>query len=298
MSRRTADASKAIRLAWEQEQQRILNGEGTRNWTIEQQQDIIDKGKAYDEDGKAFEGQHMKSAAEYPEYQGDPGNIQFLTHQEHFEAHRGNWQTPTNWYYDPVTKEFVDFGDGLFVPCKVIELSDPVYSSRSSTFETEEGAVETQNDEITKGQTKSAEYSSNTPALTQAPSNNNAIVKPNSFFGKIGQFFANHPGLTKGLITAGKIASTIGGAVLLYVASKGSSNSSSDSDHSENDYLPCDLSDDYDDPVSDDIAETTEERNYPDERSSPCEHDVSGYDRIQNGKKVHVNQYKRGGKKQ
>ena len=60
MSRRTADASKAIRLAWEKEQQRVLEGEGTRDWTEKQQQDIIDRGKAYDEDGKAFEGQHMK----------------------------------------------------------------------------------------------------------------------------------------------------------------------------------------------------------------------------------------------
>ena len=59
MSRRTADASKAIRLAWEKEQQRVLEGEGTRDWTKKQQQDIIDRGKAYDEDGKAFEGQHM-----------------------------------------------------------------------------------------------------------------------------------------------------------------------------------------------------------------------------------------------
>lgn len=59
MSRRTADASKAIRLAWEKEQQRVLEGEGTRDWTEKQQQDIIDRGKAYDEDGKAFEGQHM-----------------------------------------------------------------------------------------------------------------------------------------------------------------------------------------------------------------------------------------------
>lgn len=72
MSRRTADASKAIRLAWEKEQQRVLEGEGTRDWTKKQQQDIIDRGKAYDEDGKAFEGQHMKSAAEYPEYQVNP----------------------------------------------------------------------------------------------------------------------------------------------------------------------------------------------------------------------------------
>ena len=41
MSRRTADASKAIRLAWEKEQQRVLEGEGTRDWTEKQQQDIV-----------------------------------------------------------------------------------------------------------------------------------------------------------------------------------------------------------------------------------------------------------------
>ena len=45
MARRTADASKAIRLAWEKEQQRVLEGEGTRDWTEKQQQDIIDRGK-------------------------------------------------------------------------------------------------------------------------------------------------------------------------------------------------------------------------------------------------------------
>ena len=40
-----------------------------------------------------------------------------------------------------------------------------------------------------------------------------------------------------------------------------------------------------------------DERNYPDERLPPREHDVSGYDRQQNGKIVHVNPYKRGGRK-
>ena len=53
MSRRTAEASKAIRIAWEKEQQRVLEGRGTRAWTPEQQQSIIDKGKAYDEEGRA-----------------------------------------------------------------------------------------------------------------------------------------------------------------------------------------------------------------------------------------------------
>ena len=101
-------------------------GKGTRDWTPEQQQDIIDKGKAYDADGKSFEGQHMKSAEKYPEYQGDPDNIQFLTKKEHLDAHRGNWQNLTNWYYDPVTYEFTDFGDGKYISCTVIDLSHPI----------------------------------------------------------------------------------------------------------------------------------------------------------------------------
>ena len=55
MSRRTAEASKAIRLAWEREQELVREGKGTRDWIEEQQKDILDpdKGKAYDEDGKA-----------------------------------------------------------------------------------------------------------------------------------------------------------------------------------------------------------------------------------------------------
>lgn len=128
MSRRTAAADKAIRLAWEKERALVAEGKGTRDWTEEQQKDILDpnKRKAYDDNGRAFEGQHMKSAEKYPEYQGDPGNIQFLTREEHLEAHHGNWQNPTNWYFDPVTKEIVDFGEGKYIPCKVIELSKPI----------------------------------------------------------------------------------------------------------------------------------------------------------------------------
>lgn len=126
MSKRTAEASKAIKEAWEKERQLVLDSKGTRDWTPEQQQSIIDKGKAYDDQGRAFEGQHMKSAAEYPEYQGSPDNIQFLTKEEHLQAHKGNWQNPTNWYYDPVTKEYFDFGDGEIIPCKVIDLYNPI----------------------------------------------------------------------------------------------------------------------------------------------------------------------------
>lgn len=126
MSRRTAESQKAIREAWEKEQELVKQGKGTRNWTPEQQKDILEKGKAYDENGKAFEGQHMKSAEQYPEYQGNPGNIQFLTREEHLEAHGGSWKNPTNWYFNPVTKEKIDFGDGQFVTCEVISLVEPI----------------------------------------------------------------------------------------------------------------------------------------------------------------------------
>lgn len=126
MSRRTAEASKAIAVAWEKEQKLVQEGKGTRDWTPEQQKDILERGKAYDENGRAFEGQHMRSVAENPEFQGDPDNIQFLTREEHLAAHDGDWKNPSNWYYDPVTKTKIDFGDGPIIPCKVINLSQPI----------------------------------------------------------------------------------------------------------------------------------------------------------------------------
>lgn len=122
------ERNKAVREAWNKELELVQEGKGTREWTPEQQKDILERGRAYDEKGKAFEGQHMKSAEMYPEYQGEPGNIQFLTRAEHFEAHDGNWQNPTNWYYNPITKEKFDFGDGPFMPCEIIHLPEPIVS--------------------------------------------------------------------------------------------------------------------------------------------------------------------------
>ena len=77
------ERNKAVREAWNKELELVQEGKGTREWTPEQQKDILEKGRAYDENGKAFEGQHMKSAEMYPEYLGEPGNIQFLTREEH-----------------------------------------------------------------------------------------------------------------------------------------------------------------------------------------------------------------------
>lgn len=126
MSRRTSEANKAIALAWENEQQLVREGKGTRDWTQEQQRAILERGKAYDDDGRAFDGQHMRSASAHPESQGDPNNIQFLTRDEHFDAHDRSWQNPTNWYYDPVFKKKTDFGDGPIIPCPVVKLTSPI----------------------------------------------------------------------------------------------------------------------------------------------------------------------------
>lgn len=137
MSRRTVEASKAIRLAWEREQELVREGKGTRDWTEEQQKDILnpDMGKAYDEDGKAFEGHHMKSAEAYPEYQGNPENIQFLSRTEHTQAH-GGWRKPTNGYYDYTTGITYDFDEDGFIPCEIIELSNPVITIDDCNIDT------------------------------------------------------------------------------------------------------------------------------------------------------------------
>ena len=138
MSRRTAEASKAIRLAWQKEYELVQQGKGTRDWTEEQQRDILNPelGKAYDENGKAFEGHHMKSAETYPEYQGDSDNIKFLSRTEHTQAH-GGWRKPTNGYYDYITGLTYDFEENGLTPCKVITLSNPVVSLEMPSVDAE-----------------------------------------------------------------------------------------------------------------------------------------------------------------
>lgn len=212
------ERNKAIRKAWEREQQLVQEGTGTRDWTKEQQKDILDpdKGKAYDEQGRAFEGQHMKSAAEYPEFQGNPDNIQFLTRDEHLEAHKGSWQNPTNWYYDPVTKEFHDFGDGELIPCKIIELSNPIVKIETSgqkekttdkAESPQEGEKEKTVSSSTDTQKASAKKTSakktsagNNPTKPTAAAKSSGIAKSpkteNGFIRglkSVGRFIVNHP---------------------------------------------------------------------------------------------------------
>lgn len=130
MSRRTAEADKAIREAWKKERELVLSGEGTRDWTPEQQISIIEKGKVYDEDENAYEGHHMKSVVAYPEFQGDANNIQFLSRFEHKNAHGGKFSNSTNGYYDPITHITTPFQKDSLIPCKIIKLSNPIEKTK------------------------------------------------------------------------------------------------------------------------------------------------------------------------
>ena len=110
-------------------------------------------------------------------------------------------------------------------------------------------------------------------------------------------FAERHPVLTGVVKAVGAVAVAVG-AEAIANSSKGSGGGSKSSPSSSNDYFSNPSSnDDYSDSLgTDDYDDSPSGRDYPDERSSPREHDVSGYDRQQNGKTVHVNPYKRGGK--
>lgn len=263
MSRRTAESNKAILAAWNKEQELVQKGKGTREWTPQQQQDILDKEKAYDDNGKAFEGQHMKSTEMYPEYQGEPGNIQFLTRAEHLDAHDGNWQNPTNWYYNPVTKEKFNFGDGPFIPCEIINLSEPIISLKvdstieEKNIEDRETASNTggSSKETVETHTKSSKFEIPKPHNVAPKKSNNAFVKG---LKTVGRFIVEHP--VESLEIAGLAIGSIAKAVSS-IKGRGSGSTHSTASTSANSS------------VADKIADIVEKAS----RALPSENDVTGH---------------------
>lgn len=101
------ERQNAVRQAWKQECERVKSGMGTRMWSKEQQDELLTRGSV-----RGYEGHHMKSVSLYPEYAGEPCNIQFLTEEEHlYGAHQGNYHNLTNGYYDPYDKVMTECDD-------------------------------------------------------------------------------------------------------------------------------------------------------------------------------------------
>lgn len=113
------ERQKAVRDAWKEEKERVKNGQGTRDWYPSQQKELLQRGAV-----SGYEGHHMKSVSLYPEYAGDPKNIQFLSEEEHLDAHQGNYHNPTNGYYDPNTQTMNEFQEDDLEPVPVINLSN------------------------------------------------------------------------------------------------------------------------------------------------------------------------------
>ena len=121
----------AVRNAWKAECQRVQEGKGSRNWSVQEQKEMLERGSV-----KGYEGHHMKSVSEYPEYAGDPNNIQFLTEDEHLQgAHQGNYHNATNGYYDPEKGSFLYFDGDSINSIPTVELSERYTQNHSESLD-------------------------------------------------------------------------------------------------------------------------------------------------------------------
>nr|WP_278335285.1 pre-toxin TG domain-containing protein [Clostridium kluyveri] len=89
----SARRREGVKQFWNQERERIINGESTtRNWTTEQIEDILN-GRTPKYDGKPIQGHHSYSASQYP-HLADKGEIIYpVTPNEHLKGwHGGNFK--------------------------------------------------------------------------------------------------------------------------------------------------------------------------------------------------------------
>lgn len=310
MSRRPAEANKAIRKAWEREQRLVSQGKGTRDWTEEQQRDILDpaKGKAYDENGHAFVGQHMKSVEAYPDFQGNLDNIQFLTEEEHFYgAHKGSWNNPTNGYYDPVSTEFHKFEENELIPCAIIELSNPIITLSGVADGNLEGENEKPNNTLEIAMKEERiEVEKDTLVITNNTlereqktirQKDNWLTRLLGGVKDLGRSIIEHPvewvsGALSAFVAGNEIKSIMNSRN--HKRDESSSVRSSEASKKPSTQEQKSIPDEEPSIPDSTESEETIEHNYPDERSSPKKHKVSKYDRKQNGKTVHVQEYTRG----
>ena len=115
------ERQNAVRNAWNEEKARVQQGQGSRDWSVLEQKELLERGAV-----SGYEGHHMKSVSHYPEHAGNSRNIQFLSEDEHFNgAHQGNFHHATNGYFDPTTNTMHEFEGDELVDVPVANLSEP-----------------------------------------------------------------------------------------------------------------------------------------------------------------------------
>jgi hypothetical protein len=150
MSQKTKKANKkphkrviqnAMAEAWEREAQRVANGYGIRQWTANEQEELLSTGKV-----RGYSVHHMKNAHNHPEWADKIENFQFLRNphyeilqngateknpdNEHAHAHQANPDGSTNGFYNHETGITHSFGEGsaaikpFIVPLREFYLKD------------------------------------------------------------------------------------------------------------------------------------------------------------------------------
>jgi len=122
----------AVKESLKQEQEYVNEGKGTRQWSEQQQKDIMAGERPKDENNKAYEGHHMKSVSGHEAQAGNPNNIQWLSRDEHKAAHEGNFHVQTNGRYNPDTGETERFRRYPKAP-EAAPLDKPVAKSSEQT---------------------------------------------------------------------------------------------------------------------------------------------------------------------
>lgn len=123
------ERQKAVKAAWKEEAQRVRENQGTRNWDEAEKKELLERGSV-----SGYAGHHMKSVSLYPEYAGDPKNIQFLTESEHlYGAHQGSFHNKTNGYFNPLTQKMEPFADNQKPSVPIIKLNNNSGVSKKDT---------------------------------------------------------------------------------------------------------------------------------------------------------------------
>lgn len=252
----------------------------------------------------------MKSVNQYPEYADNPDNIQFLTKNEHLEAHKGNWKNPTNWNYNPVTKVFHEFGEDELIPCDIVDLSDPIVAAlltEKTERKVEEGRTAEEktatqlnspepNDvgykptkEKTVNKSIGAESAPKLSNTTKVPKSENGFIKGLKV---VGRFIVQHPAETI------KIAGVVAMGLAQRISSIRGQDNRTNSEISPSDFGAKRSSDvPHKSDMASTIADIVEKAN----RSSPREHEVPGHKQRYHTKDGIVwrdkDTYSRGGKK-
>jgi RHS repeat-associated protein len=81
-----------VERAWKEERNMVERmGYGTREWTQEEMNILLDVGKV-----PGYEGHHINSVASNPMLAHCPDNVCFKTRAEHLDAHDGDWTNQTS----------------------------------------------------------------------------------------------------------------------------------------------------------------------------------------------------------